>query len=98
VASVTGIVTVPDTDASGRGGDPPDVEARLYDARKERFWVRSRLKVLRRHRDRQLDAGHPTAELDPRIAELEAELEQWNERVEGLRVEAGRPSRARPQP
>ena len=76
---------------------PDDLEARLYDARRERFWVRSRLKVLIRHRDRQQAAGHPTGELDPRVAELERELERWNDVVEGLRAEAGRPSRARPR-
>ena len=74
---------------------PDDLDARLYDARRERFWVRSRLKVLIRHRDRRQAAGHPIGELDPRIAELERELERWNETVEGLRVAAGRPSRRR---
>ena len=75
-----------------------DLEGRLYAARRERFWVRSRLKVLRRQRDRRQAAGHSTGELDPRIGDLERELERWNDLVEGLRLEAGRPSRARPQP
>ena len=73
-----------------------DAEARLYAARRERFFVRSRLKVLRRHRDRQAAAGRATAEADARVAELEQELDGLDDLVEGLRAGLGRPHRNRP--
>jgi predicted RNase H-like nuclease (RuvC/YqgF family) len=75
-----------------------DLEPRLLDARRERFFVRSQLKVLRRYRERQVAAGRPTGESDGRLAELERELRQLDERVEGLRARLGRPHRSLPAP
>jgi hypothetical protein len=84
-------------DTSAVGSQPPedDPEARLYAARRERFFVRSRLKVLRRHRDRQAATGRGTAEADARVAELERELAGLDDLVEGLRASLGRPHRSR---
>jgi predicted RNase H-like nuclease (RuvC/YqgF family) len=71
-----------------------DLEPRLLEARRERFFVRSQLKVLRRYRERQAAAGRPTAESDGRLADLERELRELDETVEGLRARLGRPHRA----
>jgi hypothetical protein len=71
-------------------------ELLLVEARRERFFVRSQLKVLRRYRDRQAAAGRPTASSDGRVAELERELRELDETVEGMRARLGRPYRRRP--
>jgi hypothetical protein len=73
-----------------------DTEPQLLEARRERFFVRSQLKVLRRYRERQEAAGRPTAESDGRLAELERELRALDETVEGLRARLGRPHRSLP--
>jgi hypothetical protein len=73
-----------------------DPEPRLLEARRERFFVRSQLKVLRRYRERQAAAGRPTAESDGRLADLERELRGLDETVEGLRARLGRPHRSVP--
>jgi hypothetical protein len=75
-----------------------DLEPRLLEARRERFFVRSQLKVLRRYRERQEAAGRPTAASDGRLAELERELRQLDEAVESLRARLGRPHRSVPGP
>ena len=69
-------------------------EVRLVEARRERFFVRSQLKVLRRYRDRQAAAGQATAGSDARAAELEAQLRELDETVEGMRARLGQPDRA----
>ena len=71
-------------------------ELRLVEARRERFFVRSQLKVLRRYRDRQSAAGRPTGASDARVAELEARLRELDETVEGMRARLGRPYRRGP--
>jgi len=71
----------------------PDLEAQLLEARRERFFVRSQLKVLRRYRERQEAAGRPTADSDGRLADLERELRELDETVEGMRARLGRPHR-----
>ncbi len=71
-----------------------DPEARLLEARRERFFVRSQLKVLRRYREREEAASRPTAASDGRLAELERELRTLDETVEGLRASLGRPHRS----
>jgi len=70
-----------------------DIEARLFDARKERAFVRSRLGVLRRYRARRAATGHETEAVDSQIDALVPVLADWDARVERLRDEAGRPSR-----
>jgi hypothetical protein len=70
-----------------------DPEPQLLETRRERFFVRSQLKVLRRYRERQEAAGRPTAESDGRLADLERELRELDEAVEGLRARLGRPHR-----
>jgi hypothetical protein len=75
-----------------------DLEPRLLEARRERFFVRSQLKVLRRYRERQAAAGRPTAGSDGRLADLERELRELDETVEGLRARLGRPHRTVPDP
>jgi hypothetical protein len=75
-----------------------DLEPQLLEARRERFFVRSQLKVLRRYRERQEAAGRPTAESDGRLAELERELRGLDETVEGLRARLGRPHRSVAEP
>jgi len=75
-----------------------DLEPRLLEARRERFFVRSQLKVLRRYRERQRAAGRPTADSDARLADLERELRRLDETVEGLRARLGRPYRKVPGP
>jgi len=70
-----------------------EIEARLFDARKERAFVRSRLGVLRRYRARRAAAGHDTGAVDSQIDALIPVLADWDARVESLRDEAGRPSR-----
>jgi hypothetical protein len=74
------------------------LEPQLLEARRERFFVRSQLKVLRRYRERQEAAGRPTAESDGRLAELERELRGLDETVEGLRARLGRPHRSVAEP
>jgi hypothetical protein len=69
-------------------------ELRLVEARRERFFVRSQLKVLRRYRDRQFAAGRPTDGSDARVAELEAQLRELDETVESMRARLGRPHRS----
>jgi predicted RNase H-like nuclease (RuvC/YqgF family) len=71
-------------------------ELQLVEARRERFFVRSQLKVLRRYRDRQAAAGRPTTSSDGRVAELERKLRELDETVEGMRARLGRPYRQRP--
>ncbi|HEY2790315.1 MAG TPA: hypothetical protein VGI72_12755 [Gaiellales bacterium] len=71
-------------------------EVRLVEARRERFYVRSQLKVLRRYRDRQAAAGRPTGASDARVAELETRLRELDEKVEGMRARLGRPYRRGP--
>jgi hypothetical protein len=73
-------------------------EPELVDARRERFFVRSQLKVLRRYRDREAAAGRPTGSSDGRVAELERRLRELDDTVEGLRARLGRPYRRRPSP
>jgi predicted RNase H-like nuclease (RuvC/YqgF family) len=75
-----------------------DLEPRLLEARRERFFVRSQLKVLRRYRDREHAAGRPTDGSDGRLADLERELRGLDETVEGLRARLGRPHRSVPAP
>lgn len=74
-----------------------DLEPQLLEARRERFFVRSQLKVLRRYREREQAAGRPTAESDGRLADLERELRGLDETVEGLRARLGRPHRNVPE-
>ena len=79
------------------GPEPLSTEPReLVDARRERFFVRSQLKVLRRYRDREAAAGRPTGSSDARLAELEHRLGDLDDAVEGLRARLGRPYRRRP--
>jgi hypothetical protein len=73
-----------------------DPELRLLEARRERFVVRSQLKVLRRYREREQAAGRPTDASDGRLADLEGELRKLDEVVEGLRARLGRPHREVP--
>jgi hypothetical protein len=75
-------------------GAEPELE--LMEARRQRFFVRSQLKVLRRYRERQSAAGSPTGLSDGRVTELERELRELDERVEGLRARLGRPHRRHP--
>jgi hypothetical protein len=75
--------------------EPAELELQLVETRRQRFFVRSQLKVLRRHRDRQTAAGHPVDSSDGRVAELELELQTLDEAVEGLRARLGRPYRRR---
>jgi hypothetical protein len=70
-----------------------DSEQRLLEMRRERFFVRSQLKVLRRTRERQLAAGTASAASDERLAALERELARLDAAVEGLRARLGRPHR-----
>jgi hypothetical protein len=79
-----------------RQGEQVHPQVQLVEARRERFFVRSRLKVLRRYRDRQAAAGRPVAETDERVAALERELAELDDLVEGLRAGLGRPHRRRP--
>jgi predicted RNase H-like nuclease (RuvC/YqgF family) len=76
--------------------DRPGEQVQLVEARRERFFVRSRLKVLRRYRDRQLAAGRQVSESDERVEALERELAALDDLVEGLRADLGRPHRRRP--
>ena len=73
-------------------------EPQLLEARRERFFVRSQLKVLRRYRERERAAGRPTAGSDGRLAALERELRGLDETVESLRARPGRPYRKVPGP
>lgn len=73
-----------------------DSERRLVELRRERFFVRSQLKVLRRTRGRQAAAGAPTAASDERAAALERELAGLDAAVERLRAHLGRPHRTLP--
>jgi predicted RNase H-like nuclease (RuvC/YqgF family) len=75
-----------------------ELEPRLLEARRERFFVRSQLKVLRRYREREQAAGRPTDGSDARLADLERELRGLDETVEGLRARLGRPHRSVPGP
>lgn len=70
-----------------------DSEQRLIAMRRERFFVRSAVKVLRRTRERQAAAGTSTAASDERLAALERELADLDAAVEGLRARLGRPHR-----
>jgi hypothetical protein len=54
-----------------------DLEPRLLEARRERFFVRSQLKVLRRYRERDL------RELDERVEGLRARLGRPHRTVPG---------------
>lgn len=73
-----------------------DQEPELLEVRRERFFVRSQLKVLRRYREREQAAGRSTAESDGRLADLERELRELDETVEGMRARLGRPHRELP--
>jgi len=73
-----------------------DQEPELLEARRERFFVRSQLKVLRRYREREHAAGRPTAGSDRRLADLERVLRRLDETVEGMRARLGRPHRELP--
>lgn len=74
----------------------PDSDERLAGMRRERFFVRSQLKVLRRTRERQAAAGAATAASDERLEALERELARLDAAVEGLRARLGRPHRTPP--
>jgi hypothetical protein len=76
----------------------PESELLLVETRRERFFVRSQLKVLRRYRDRQAAAGGATEGSDARVSELEARLRELDEAVEGMRARLGRPYRRGPAP
>jgi hypothetical protein len=67
----------------------PDGESSLFAARRERAFVRSRLRVLERYRERRAGAGLETTADDERIDALRAALREWDERVRRLR-EAGK--------
>jgi hypothetical protein len=73
-----------------------DQQPELLEVRRERFFVRSQLKVLRRYREREQAAGRSTAESDGRLADLERELRVLDETVEGMRARLGRPHRELP--
>jgi predicted RNase H-like nuclease (RuvC/YqgF family) len=73
-----------------------DPERRLVELRRERFFVRSQLKVLRRTRERQAAAGATVAASDERLAALERELAGLDAAVERLRARLGRPHRTPP--
>ncbi len=75
--------------------EPAELELQLVETRRQRFFVRSQLKVLRRHRDRRTAAGQPVDSSDGRVAELERELQTLDAAVEGLRARLGRPYRQR---
>lgn len=75
--------------------EPAELELLLVETRRQRFFVRSQLKVLRRHRGRQSAAGHPVASSDEREADLARELAELDDAVEGLRARLGRPYRRR---
>jgi hypothetical protein len=88
---------VGDTPGDGGGGVSDDPgERELLEARRERFFVRSQLKALRRYREREAATGRPTRASDPRLAELEHALAELDEMVEGLRARLGRPHRSTP--
>jgi hypothetical protein len=76
--------------------EPAELELQLVEMRRQRFFVRSQLKVLRRHRERQRAAGHAVSSSDARVAELERELNELDDAVEGMRAKLGRPHRQRP--
>jgi hypothetical protein len=71
--------------SSGAPDDRAPAEPPLFAARRERAFVRSRLRVLERYRDRRATAGDDTAADDARIGELRATLQEWDERVRQLR-------------
>jgi predicted nucleic acid-binding Zn-ribbon protein len=75
--------------------EPAELEQQLVETRRKRFFVRSQLKVLRRHRERQSAAGHAVSSSDARLAELERELDELDDAVEGMRARLGRPHRRR---
>jgi hypothetical protein len=74
--------------SSGLPGEGAAAEPPLFAARRERAYVRSRLRVLERYRDRRAAAGLDTSTDDERILALRATLRDWDERVRRLR-EAG---------
>ena len=80
-----------------RAMDADHREPQLLEARRERFFVRSQLKVLRRYREREQAAGRPTTGSDGRLAALERELRELDETVEGMRARLGRPHRDVPR-
>jgi hypothetical protein len=75
--------------------EPVELERQLVETRRQRFFVRSQLKVLRRHRERRAAAGHPVSSSDDREAELARELHELDDAVEGMRARLGRPHRRR---
>jgi hypothetical protein len=77
--------------------EPAELELQLVETRRERFFVRSQLKVLRRHRERQGAGGHAVSSSDARLAELELRLHELDDAVEGMRARLGRPHRQRPE-
>jgi hypothetical protein len=74
--------------SSGPPGGDAAAEPPLFVARRERAFIRSRLRVLERYRDRRAAAGLETTADDERIQALRATLREWDERVRRLR-EAG---------
>jgi chromosome segregation ATPase len=81
---------------SDSSGMDADSDRRLTELRRERFFVRSQLKVLRRTRERQAAAGAATAASDERLSALQDELSGLDAEVEGLRARLGRPHRTPP--
>jgi hypothetical protein len=77
--------------------EPAELELQLVETRRQRFFVRSQLKVLRRHRERQGARGEAVSSSDARLAELEGELHELDDAVEGMRAALGRPHRQRPE-
>jgi hypothetical protein len=71
--------------SSGLPEDGAAAESPLFAARRERAFVRSRLRVLERHRERRAAAGRDTAAADERIEALRGTLREWDERVRRLR-------------
>jgi hypothetical protein len=70
-----------------------DLERLLVETRRERFFVRSQLKVLRRYRERERAAGRPVGSSAGRVGELEHRLDELDAEVEGMRARLGRPHR-----
>jgi hypothetical protein len=71
--------------SSGEPEDGAPAESPLFAARRQRAFIRSRLRVLERYRERRAAAGLDTAADDERIGDLQATLGEWDERVRRLR-------------
>lgn len=76
-------MSVPSSSGVPEDGPPP--ESPLFAARRQRAFIRSRLRVLERYRERRAAAGLDTTADDERIADLQATLGEWDERVRRLR-------------